>query len=120
MANIENLIPQSERTKEEQREIAKMGGVASGVARREKKLLSEFYAKKLAKMYGENGECASLDEVISSILARGDSASVSMLKEIREATEGSKLRIDADVKTGEKKIAELLDESDIRRLADES
>ncbi len=39
MANdgIENLIPQSERTKEEQREIARQGGIASGVARRKKR-----------------------------------------------------------------------------------
>ena len=39
MANdgIENLIPQSERTKEEQREIARQGGIASGKARREKR-----------------------------------------------------------------------------------
>lgn len=34
---IENLIPQSERTKEEQREIARKGGIASGKARKEKK-----------------------------------------------------------------------------------
>ena len=34
---IENLIPQSERTKEEQREIARKGGIASGRARREKR-----------------------------------------------------------------------------------
>ena len=32
----ENLIPFNERTEEEQREIAKMGGIASGEARREK------------------------------------------------------------------------------------
>ena len=37
----ENLIPQSERTKEEQREIARMGGIASGEARRKKKTLKE-------------------------------------------------------------------------------
>ena len=39
MANdgIENLIPQSERTKEEQREIARLGGIASGKARKEKR-----------------------------------------------------------------------------------
>lgn len=36
MAGEENLIPQSERTKEEQREIARQGGIASGKARREK------------------------------------------------------------------------------------
>lgn len=36
-----NLIPQSERTKEEQREIATKGGIASGEARRKKKLIKE-------------------------------------------------------------------------------
>ncbi len=39
--NEDNLIPFSERTKEEQRRIATMGGKASGEARREKKLLKE-------------------------------------------------------------------------------
>lgn len=34
---IENLKPQSERTKEEQREIARQGGKASGEARRKKR-----------------------------------------------------------------------------------
>lgn len=37
----ENLVPQSERTKEEQRKIAIMGGKASGEARRRKKSLRE-------------------------------------------------------------------------------
>lgn len=32
----QNLIPLSDRTKDKQREIAKMGGIASGEARREK------------------------------------------------------------------------------------
>ena len=36
MANEQNLIPQSKRTKKEQREIAKKGGIASGKARAEK------------------------------------------------------------------------------------
>jgi len=36
-----NLIPQSERTKEEQRKIARKGGIASGKARRRKKLIKE-------------------------------------------------------------------------------
>lgn len=39
--NVENLVPQSERTKEEQRTIAIMGGKASGEARRRKKTLKE-------------------------------------------------------------------------------
>lgn len=36
MANEDNLKPQNKRTKSEQREIAKMGGIASGKARRKK------------------------------------------------------------------------------------
>lgn len=37
----ENLIPFNQRTQEEQREIARQGGIASGQARREKKALRE-------------------------------------------------------------------------------
>ena len=39
--NEENLIPNSERTPEELREICRKGGIASGEARRRKKTLKE-------------------------------------------------------------------------------
>ena len=39
--NEENLIPNSERTPEEHREICRKGGIASGEARRRKKTLKE-------------------------------------------------------------------------------
>jgi hypothetical protein len=41
-ANIENLKPQSTRTKEEQREIARLGGKASGEARRQKNTIKSI------------------------------------------------------------------------------
>lgn len=41
MAGIDNLIPQSERTKDEQRRIARQGGVASGKSRRKRKLIAD-------------------------------------------------------------------------------
>ena len=41
MNGQDNLIPMNERTKEEQREIAKQGGIASGEARRRRKTLKE-------------------------------------------------------------------------------
>lgn len=41
MANTDNLKPMNKRTKAEQREIARKGGIASGKARREKKQLKE-------------------------------------------------------------------------------
>lgn len=49
MANEKNLIPNSERTPSELREITKKGGIKSGEVRRQKKSLSE-----LAKMIAEN------------------------------------------------------------------
>ena len=42
MANEQNLVPQNKRTKTEQREIARAGGIASGEARRRKKTLKEI------------------------------------------------------------------------------
>lgn len=41
LANEENLIPLDERTKSEQREIARQGGIASGKARRRKRSMKE-------------------------------------------------------------------------------
>jgi hypothetical protein len=87
-----DLIPQSERTKEEQKRIARMGGIASGKTRREKKLMSQIYAEVMAKKHNAKGK--TLSDVVDAVLDRGDSASVSMMKEMREATEGSKLLID--------------------------
>lgn len=42
MANEDNLIPFNELTKSEQREIAIQGGIASGKARKRKKMLKEL------------------------------------------------------------------------------
>ena len=42
MANPQNLIPNSQRTPEERRENARKAGIASGIARREKKTLREM------------------------------------------------------------------------------
>lgn len=49
--NEENLRPMSERTKEEQREIAKKGGKASGEARRRKRDLKKAFEALLEKNY---------------------------------------------------------------------
>lgn len=102
--NPQNLIPNSERTPEELREQTRKGGIASGKARREKKLLSTIYGEMLAGKYEVtiNGEKQKLDGaelvrfIMRDVLMRRDSASVSLLKEIREATEGNNLTLDSD------------------------
>ena len=88
--NPENLIPLDQRTKEEQRKIASMGGKASQEVQREKRRWSENYNELIAEEYAiDKGK--TFKDTIRAILSRGDSSSVSMMKEIREATEGSKI-----------------------------
>ena len=50
MANEENLIPMSERSKKEVREIATRGGINSGKARREKATMKETLRQMLEEI----------------------------------------------------------------------
>lgn len=62
MANEQNLIPQNMRTKSEQREIARQGGIASGKARAEKKLIKDRILERMG--------ADDWDEYIDGIIAR--------------------------------------------------
>ena len=68
------------------REKGALGGFKTAENRLKKKILSDIYAEYIAKANGIDGY-TDIKDVISAVLERGDSASVSMLKEIREATE---------------------------------
>lgn len=61
MAGKENLIPFNERTEEEQREIARKGGKASGEARRRKKTMRENL-ELLLTMPLNKGEGADIEK----------------------------------------------------------
>lgn len=94
--NIQNLKTPSA---EEARKLGRSGGKKSVQVRREKKLLSQIYGEILAKGFEVGGEKLPLESVVGAVMARCDASSVSMLKEIREATEGSKIRVDAELST---------------------
>ena len=69
MANetSKNLIPQSKRTKEKQREIAKKGGIASGEARRSKKSLREAMQVLMdADLTGKDGKTMTGTEAMAA------------------------------------------------------
>ena len=88
---MKNLKPL---TTEKAREIGRKGGIKSGEKKRERKLLSEIYGEVLSDLYEVDAKKGTpAKNIIKQILARTDNASVSMLKEIREATEGNKLEI---------------------------
>lgn len=119
-----NLIPTSERSKEEARELGRLGGIASGEVRREKKRMSEIYAAVLAKKFkikdeeGKDLEVTGsemIGDVVAKIVQRGDSSSVSMIKELREGIDGNMLDVEVmDLTKGmthaekQKRIGELL------------
>ncbi|MDR0675660.1 MAG: hypothetical protein LBF97_01305 [Elusimicrobiota bacterium] len=109
--------------KEKQREIAKNGAIAAAKKRQKKKLMSEIYADFLAAKHkvvlkDENNKKqletitgkAYLFHVLKFILnSKGDNASkVRLLKEIREATEGTKLITNFETSNNEL-IADLKD-----------
>lgn len=105
--NPSKLIPNSQRTPDELREQTRKGGIASGKARREKKLLSQIYGEMLADEYEIiiNGEKKKIEgsklvkTIARDVLMRRDSASVSMMREIREATEGQNVNLSGMVET---------------------
>lgn len=70
----ENLVSLGDRTREEQRQITQKGGVASGVARREKKkvleLLEMYVSKKHSIPDEEGNEQTKLAAAVASFVER--------------------------------------------------
>jgi hypothetical protein len=74
---------------------------------KQKKLISQLYIETLEKRYNvKQGESTRrengykiLGQVVMKILQRGDSSSVAMIRELREATEGSKLNVAGEIAT---------------------
>lgn len=104
MPNPQNLrTPTSEEAKEMQKKSAEKRKENN----ERKKFLSEMYADFLSDEYSvtKGGETKKITgteyvkTVIKAIVNRGDSSSVAMLREIREATEGSKINLSGEVKT---------------------
>lgn len=116
MAGKDNLNPPI-KTTEEAREKGRAGGIKSGQRRKERKLMSQIYAEFLAKKHKvSQGEEITgddlLEKVMMKVLARGDGAAVSMMREIREATEGNKLDVLMNNKSPVKIIVEGIDPED--------
>jgi hypothetical protein len=85
-----NLVPQSERTKTEQREVARQGGIASGKARREKKLMRETLATLLS-MPLKDGSTCDMEDIQSVAALKGKNITVQeaiMLAQIQKAMKG--------------------------------
>ena len=73
MANEENLIPMNERTKDEQREIARQGGIASGKVRKQNADIRKRL-REIASMALNDGEVKDIKSLAD---AKGANLSIS-------------------------------------------
>ena len=108
-----NLVNLADRTPEEREEIARLGGIKSGEVKREKKLMSQILADYLQKEHEvvlRDDEGAVIDRekvsaselierTVTAIMARGDSASASMIKSLAEITEGKNVNLSGMIET---------------------
>ena len=104
MSNENNLrTPTTDEAKEMQKKSAQKRKENNA----KKKLMSQIYAEFLEKEYsvkaGDKNKKISgaelCNEAMKKIIARGDSASVSLLRELREGTEGNKIQLSGAIKT---------------------
>lgn len=101
--NDENLKPC---TKENARERQLKSAEKRKENNAKKKLMSQIYAEFLEREYNvRQGDkerkltgAELVNECMKKIIARGDSSSVSLMREVREATEGQKINLEGNVK----------------------
>lgn len=104
MAGKDNLTPF---TSDNAKEMQRKGAEKRKENNAKKKLMSQIYAEFLEKEYNvrtEKGEkklsgSEFVNEAMKKIIARSDSSSVSLMREMRETLEGQKIELSGEVKT---------------------
>lgn len=116
----ENLIPQSKRTKDEQREIARKGGKASGKARREKKTARE-YAIAVLEGYVKDKDITLKDAMMQKLIQRAiTDTDLNAIKYILELIgESPAQRIEVTGKDGKDIIQKDLSREEAKELVKE-
>ena len=94
-------------TSEEARAMQRKGAEKRKENTAKKKLMSQIYAEFLEKEYNvRQGDkerkltgAELVNECMKKIIARGDSASVSLMREVRETIEGQKINLSGEIRT---------------------
>lgn len=87
MANEENLIPNEKRTPSERRENARKAGIASGVARRQKKSMKQ--AMNAILSLPASDECKSCLDSLGIDLGDADNQTLMMVAAFQKAIKGN-------------------------------
>lgn len=90
MANgQENLIPFTELTEQKQRQIASMGGKASGIARRNKKTMKQALEEILASMSSEDPTKTNTEYMMAKAIKKAKGGDLKAMEFVRD-TSGQK------------------------------
>lgn len=126
-AGHKNLRPikKGELSTQEAKKRGSKGGKASGKARREKKLMSQIYADLLADQSGikkGQGIKKVAEEILNSTNVKSVSARVALMRELREGTEGSKVKTETvlTINTDDEKIQQILKEHGVNKSEPEN
>lgn len=113
MANEKNLIPFSQRTESKQREITRKGGIASGEARRQRKLFREVLAailpveikdeQRRRMLYEKLGveDPTLYEEVLFALIQKARKGDVKAIQTIIELNDGKQTQT-IDLQSGGK------------------
>lgn len=115
---VENLKP-----KTSPKARGKLGGIKSGKVKREKKLLSQIYADILADQSGiarGKGFQGVVSEILNNQDPKNNPSRVALIKEVREATEGSKSKTETtlNVNIDDANVADILARHGISKSED--
>lgn len=123
----ENLRPikKGELSTKEAQQRGSKGGKATAKKRREKKLMSEIYADLLADQSGikrGGGIRAVAREILNSTNPKSVSARVALMRELREGTEGSKVKTETvlTINTDDEKVQQVLKEFGVNKPTPEN
>ena len=112
--NPDKLIPGNKRSHKEATENGRKGGIQSGKARREKKLMSAILADYLARQKGYD----TFDQYIDKVLKRGDGSTVSMIKTFADVIEGTKTETTLNINTDDETVKNILARHGISKSKD--
>jgi hypothetical protein len=103
----------------------RLGGIKSGKSKRIKKLMSEIYADLLADQSGikkGQGIPKVVEEILNSTNVKSVSARVALMRELREGTEGSKIKTETvlTINTDDEKIQAILKEHGVNKSEPEN
>lgn len=124
MVNEKNLVPQNKRTKEEQREIARKGGIASGAKRRKLKTLREYVTAALGAKTSINGEETSIKDAMMRLLVinavkNNDLAAIKYIAELIGESPVSKTTVELTGKDGKDLNQQHISKNEARELIKE-